>query len=306
MSLEVIYVTRHAFRSSWSVDHLTGVYSSTIPSPTGIPADPALTSHGVTQAKELGQHLMSLDPPIEAIYSSPYYRCLQTITPFVQLKQQQLQSLPGSHEHDEQVPVIRPEFGLSEFFGAAPFDHPIPASHKRLKTTFPSYDETYVSALAPSRRGETIQDLYRRVGVAMQAIIDRCDADGTRAVVLCTHAAVVIALGRVLTGRIPDGVDEEDFQAFTCGLSVFRRRGTTATSTGADLGINLQSSSESEPSDESEPRISENQPARAWQCELDSDCSFLSAGAERGWRFSGDESFPGTGSMSQGGPESKL
>jgi transcription factor C subunit 7 len=38
-------------------------------------------------------------------------------------------------------------------------------------------------------------------------------------------------------------------------------------------------------------------------CELNSDCSFLSSGAERGWNFHGDESFAGTGSMSQTDPK---
>lgn len=243
---------------------------------------------------------MSLDPPIEAVYSSPYYRCLQTIAPFIELKQQEVRSVPDGQ--DDAATTIRPEFGLCEFFGAAPFDHPTPASHKRLKTTFPAYDDTYVSAIAPSRKGETIQDLYQRVEVAVQAIIDRCDAEGTRAAVLCTHAAVVIALGRVLTGTVPGSVDTEDFQAFTCGLSVFRRRGTVA-GTGVGLGISTQGGAgrfvvvgrstldlallhprdlqltNTFTTDESAPP----QPALAWQCELDSDCSFLSSGAERGW-----------------------
>ncbi|KAM5379567.1 hypothetical protein ACJZ2D_003915 [Fusarium nematophilum] len=287
MSLEVIYVTRHGFRSGWNVDPMTGVYSAAIRSPTGIPADPALTSHGVAQAKEMGRHLMTLNPPIDAAYSSPYYRCLQTITPFIELKQQQLQD--GRNPNDTAAAMIRPEYGLCEFFGAAPFDHPIPAPAQRLKALFPAYDENYVSALTPSRKGETIQDLYGRVAAAVQAIIARCDAEGRRAVVICTHAAVVIALGRVLTGRIPDSVETEDFAAFTCGLSVYRRQSSTAPVPG-----------------ESELSISEAEPVGGWQCELDSDCSFLSSGEERGWRFSGDESFPGTGLMSQAEAGPKL
>ncbi|KAF4454585.1 Transcription factor tau 55 kDa subunit [Fusarium austroafricanum] len=231
MSLEVIYVTRHGFRSGWSVDPLTGVYAGFIRSPTGIPADPALTSHGVSQSKELGKHLMTLDPPIDAVYSSPYYRCLQTIKPFVELKQQQQQQQQQQQLKDElntqgsAIATICPEYGIGEFFGAAPFNHPIPASPKRLKELFPAYDENYVSAITPYRKGETINDLYRRVAAAVQAIIDRCDAEGKRAVVLCTHAAIIIALGRVLTGLIPKAVEEEDFHAFTCGLSTYRRRG---------------------------------------------------------------------------------
>ncbi|RBR19066.1 uncharacterized protein FIESC28_05737 [Fusarium coffeatum] len=243
MSLQVIYITRHGFRSGWSVDPLTGVYTAAIRSPTGIPADPALTSHGVSQAKEMGKHLMTLDPPIDAVYSSPYYRCLQTITPFVELKQQQLKDEPRI-QHGSATATICPEHGLGEFFGAAPFDHPIPASHKRLKELFPAYNDSYVSAIKPSRKGETIEDLYGRVAAAVQAIIERCDAEGKRAVVLCTHAAVVIALGRVLTGRIPEAVEEEDFHAFTCGLSTYRRhqRGTgTDTGTGTGTGTQMPS-----------------------------------------------------------------
>ncbi|KAF7563782.1 hypothetical protein G7046_g327 [Stylonectria norvegica] len=249
MPLEVIYVTRHGFRSGWLVDPSTGVYSASIPSPTGIPADPALTAHGVKQARELGQHLMT---------------CLQTIAPFVELKQQQLEDGPGGR--DTAAAVIRPEYGLCEWFGSAPFDHPIPASPERLKTAFPAYDMTYDSALTPSRKGETIDELYERVAAAMQAIIDRCDAEGRRAVVLCTHAAVVISLGRVLTGQFPDCVETEDFGAHTCGLSVYRRQAMQGTAYDASGSSTSESAS-----------------AGDWKCEVNSDCSFLSSGEERGW-----------------------
>ncbi|KAK7422884.1 C6 zinc cluster transcription factor-like protein [Neonectria magnoliae] len=346
MPLEVIYVTRHGplltrrlwyqFRTTWSVDHSTGIYSASIPSPTGIPADPALTSHGVKQAREMGSYLATLDPPIDAVYSSPYYRCLQTIAPFVEIKRQQLEKEPG--DSDATTTTIRPEYGLCEFFGAAPFDHPIPASPEKLKAFFPAYDDTYMSALAPSRKGEGIDDLYRRVAGAVQAIINRCDAEGRRAVVLCTHAAVVIALGRVLTGRIPDSVDTDDFGAFTCGLSVYRRNhtGKSADQGRSHLG-GISDSDKRGGIGASNVLTSEPGDMGKWDCELNSDCSFLSSGAERGWyvvipiqqpwllslatkgrpsiltpvnigirKFSGDESFPGTGSMAQIEPDAKL
>ncbi|EXM36475.1 Histidine phosphatase superfamily [Fusarium oxysporum f. sp. vasinfectum] len=240
----------------------------------------------------MGKHLMTLDPPIDAVYSSPYYRCLQTITPFIELKQQQLKDQPGIR--GSAAATIRPEHGIGEFFGAAPFDHPTPASSKRLKELFPAFDENYASAITPSRKGETINDLYGRVAAAVRAIIERCDAEGHRAVVLCTHAAVVITLGRILTGRIPKAVEEEDFHAFTCGLSTYRRRGPGLKRTPM-LGPN-----------KSHPPTSDLSPVGEWQCEIDSDCGFLTSGEERGWKFSGDESFPVTGSMSQVDIESKL
>lgn len=217
---------QHQFRSNWVVDAVTGVYSAAFPSPTGIAADPALTSHGVVQAEELSRHLMTLDPPIEAVYSSPYYRCLQTIDPFIELHKQNQDGNPD-------LALIRPEYGLSEWFGSAPFEHPRPASPQVLKDMFPAYDDDYVSALTPSRKGETLAQLHQRVATAMQTIIDRCDADGKRAVVLCTHAAVVIVLGRILSGHVPESVEVEDFRAFTCGLSVYRRRASSTWKAGA-------------------------------------------------------------------------
>ena len=99
---------------------------------------------------------------------------------------------------------------------------------------------------------------------------------------MCTHAAAVLAMGRVLTGRMPEEVSEEDFQCYTCGLSQFTRR--------------AKPSSESENRDHVEdwdPRRPDQIPdvgwrdgkgvAGGWDCERNSDCSFLENGEERGW-----------------------
>lgn len=133
---------------------------------------------------------------------------------------------------------------------------------------FPAYDDTYVPTKTPSKQGETLAQLYTRVAATARAIIDRSDSEGHRAVVLCSHAAVVIALGRVLTGSVPDTPDVEDFQAFTCGLSLYRRQG----------GVILQ-----DVADTRDSETSSEMALGGWTCELNSDCSFLSSGAERGW-----------------------
>jgi transcription factor C subunit 7 len=67
----------------WTIDYKTGTYHSSFPTPTGNPADPKLTAHGVRQSEELAAHLSSPDfePKPWRIYSSPFYRCLQTIKP---------------------------------------------------------------------------------------------------------------------------------------------------------------------------------------------------------------------------------
>lgn len=117
---------------------------------------------------------------------------------------------------------------------------------------FPAYDVDYDTVKKASRKGETLTQLYERVAETVRGVVQRCDAEGHRAIVLCTHAAVVIALGRILTGQIPETPDVDDFGAYTCGLSTYRRK-------------------------EGEDAVG------AWTCELNSDCSFLSNGAERGW-----------------------
>ncbi|PHH68330.1 hypothetical protein CDD80_7604 [Ophiocordyceps camponoti-rufipedis] len=275
------------FRSNWLVDPASGVYSSYIPSPTSIAADPALTSHGVRQAEELATHLSTLDPPIEAVYSSPFYRCLQTVDPFVRQQQQQQHHHRLDRRGSAASSRIRLEHGIREWFGVAPFQHPTPAPPQLLSDLFPAVDSGYQSAAVPAERGETLAQLQERVATTLRVLIRRSDAEGVRAVVVCTHAAVVIVMGRVLTACVPVTVDAQDFHAYTCGLTVFRRH-------------HHHHHHDSHPVEAAESLIG------GWRCVLDSDCSFLSGGQERGWKFSGDESFPGTESDSHGHGQHKL
>ncbi|OAA74148.1 phosphoglycerate mutase family protein [Cordyceps fumosorosea ARSEF 2679] len=223
MSLEKIYVVRHGFRTAWTVDK-EGNYRSHIPSPTGIPADPPLTSHGIEQAEELAAHLSSLSAPaVEAVYSSPYYRCLQTIAPFVRRQAEAAAAGTLSARAADTALRIRGEHGVCEWFGAAPFTHPQPADAAELRGLFPAYDADFVSPVRPRERGETYEQLVERVREAMRALIRRCDEEGRRGVVICSHAATIIVLGRVLTGQYPEEMDTDDFKAFTCGLSMYAR-----------------------------------------------------------------------------------
>lgn len=65
------------------MDPTTGQYTALlVKSPTGIPTDPPLTSKGVQQSKELADYLSAIKPAVDVIYSSPFYRCLQTLKPF--------------------------------------------------------------------------------------------------------------------------------------------------------------------------------------------------------------------------------
>ena len=256
------------FRSNWSVDPQTGTYSTAIRSPTDIPTDPPLTSHGVAQAQQLAAHVATLEPPPTRVYSSPYYRCLQTVAPVVPL----LRSRAGVESGP--ALAIRPENGLGEWFGAAPFAHPAPAPGDVLAGLFPGLlAREYSPVEVPARAGETMAALHERVARTLARLAAAVDGEdgGPRALLLCTHAATLIACGRVLTGRMPARVEEADFRPFTCGLSRFERRRRGPTSTGGADG--------EEATDWRDGRGV----AGGWDCTLNGDCSFLDGGEERGW-----------------------
>ncbi|EUC42992.1 hypothetical protein COCMIDRAFT_102081 [Bipolaris oryzae ATCC 44560] len=255
--IEVVYIVRHAFRANWSVDPQTGVYTASMArTPTGIPTDPPLTAKGVQQSKELANYLAQVEPPVDRIYSSPFYRCLQTLKPF---------SDAYFNEGKETRGKIRVDRGIGEFFGRAHFEHPEPPSLGLLTPHFGNLDADYVSVHMAGPRGESIVELHQRVRKALEHIVTTLDSDPEqpKSVLLCTHAATMIAAGRVLTGQMPGNPDEDDFKCYTAGLSRFVRR-----SADPEKGI-----------------------AGNWECELNSETSFLSGGAERGWHFDGEESF---------------
>lgn len=280
------------------IDPVSGVASTTVLSPTKIAADPPLTAHGIDQAQELGAYLMSLDPPIEAVYSSPYYRCLQTISPFISLRNEEASKRQGEGQEPLPALAIRSETGIGEFYGQAPFDQPRPASHSLLKTMFPLLDESFESGVVANKNGESIEALYSRVAAALEKVVERCNAEGVRSVILCSHAAVIIAIGRVLTGDIPDRVEVQDFDTFTCGLSVFRKRldGPVSSSLGlASSALPLDERAKSQATATTQPHalalgcsdgLQGGGVTGGWTCEANSDCSFLTGGPERGWYVS--------------------
>lgn len=257
-----------------------------------------MTAHGVDQARQLAARLQSVDPPIERVYSSPYYRCLQTIEPFV------TQALESPVQGGQRK--IRGEPGLGEWYGAAPFQHPTSAAPEVLKSLFPALDVGYVPVLRPTRMGESLKELHDRVAATMEGIISQCDAEGVKAILLCTHAAVLIALGRVLTGVMPDDVGAEDYRAFTCGLTVFtRRKGHAAPLLNnpasrisgdqeATSAAEIATGPPAEPCPHRHASRTDPEPlawkgrgvAGGWICIANSDCSHLAGGEERGWYVS--------------------
>lgn len=169
---------------------------------------------------------------------------------------------------------------------------------------FQDLDQDYVSIHIPSANGEWLRELHQRVTKALTKIVTDLDDDPEqpRTLLICTHAATMvspwiqilliyctrlgccwgkrssllartcaspnvkdplltsipisqIAAGRALTGKIPADLNEDDFQCYTASFSKYVRR-----------------------SFEPEKGVAGN-----WDCVINSDTSYLSGGAERGW-----------------------
>ncbi len=214
----------------------------------------------------MARHLVTLDPAIEVFYSSPFYRCIQTINPTLDLLEQ---------ANPSQKLKVRGDNGIGEWYGTARFDHPSPASPELLNSLFPRYDKEYKPTIVPSVNGETIKDLHDRVAYALHNIIEQSDKDGVKAVIICTHAASLLAIGRALVGRMPENIEEQDFRPFTSGLSKFVRKSAGKVEVEQWKGTET-----------SIPRIEwrgGKGVGGGWDCEINGDCSFLSGGEERGW-----------------------
>ena len=119
----------------------------------------------------------------------------------------------------------------------------------------------------------------------MPEMKERDDETGSRtAILLCTHAASMIAIGRVLTGVMPEDLGEDDFKTYTCGISMFERRalrvpkgeedalgrsGTLIAGKGLEI-----------------PNVNWGNGrgvSGGWDCMMNGDCSHLDGGEERGW-----------------------
>ncbi|KAL8277438.1 hypothetical protein RQP46_010160 [Phenoliferia psychrophenolica] len=200
-----------------------------------------LARHGfrLSWAKELAKWFAALpekERP-QAIISSPLYRCLQTATPAAEAL-----GLPIVCEH-----------GISEWYLPVKRGlHPRSLPATRLTEWFPLIQPSTpdISMLYPTQKGETILEIHQRAKEALSLIIDKLDREGeVETVVLFTHAATNIAMGRGLVGDF-----ERSIQSGTCSVGKYVRRGE------GGLG--------------------------EWDQVMNGDCSMLERGEERHWEFS--------------------
>ncbi|KAJ8610277.1 hypothetical protein MRB53_038680 [Persea americana] len=102
--------------------------------------------------------------------------------------------------------------------------HPRPAPLAELHDHFPFLADAHTPVIHPAPNGESVTTLHDRY--ALHATIAALDSDpaAPRAMLLCTHAAAMICIGRALSGAMPDDPNQEDFRCGTCALSVYKRR----------------------------------------------------------------------------------
>jgi len=180
-------------------------------SATGLPRDPPLASFGEAQAKEVADYFLSLpeDQRPTAIFSSPYYRCLQTSKPTsIAL------GVPIYVEHGitEWYSPVEPGTGL----------HPRPSSANVLKAHFPEIDDSWSSLWYSSRKGEDVDGLHDRIAGFLTVFlpeVQRRFSGAHKRILLVSHAATVIALAQELVGE-----RSLSFRAACCSLSVLDRK----------------------------------------------------------------------------------
>lgn len=247
MAIKTIYIARHGYRSNWLPK---GPYP---PPPTGVNSDVPLAEHGVKQAKELAHYIMSIENQPEMIFSSPFYRCLQTSEPIADLL-----DLP-----------INMERGIGEWYKPDRDVIPEPASFEVLNNFFPGkLNPDWESTVIPSGKGETEQDIFNRCKEFWPKFAAKLEAafPNVETILLVSHAATKIALGMNLLGfdncRDPIDSDGAIIRSGSCSLDKFE----LVQSELEDL--------------EDVPF-----PARRWRLTMNGNTEFLSKGEEMHWDF---------------------
>ncbi|KEP50780.1 histidine phosphatase family (branch 1) protein [Rhizoctonia solani 123E] len=199
-----ILIARHGFRLSWTTNTWT--------SPTGTEKDPPLAAYGVVTV-DLAKFIKILpeEQRPTLLFSSPYYRCLQTSVP-----SSEILGIPIYVDHglSEWYSPVVPGTGL----------HPRPHSAETLKQYFPLIDPSWESIYYPDRRGETVRGVHDRCAEFLGALVTRIENHPTlnkhKNILLVSHAATCAALVRYLVND-----RELPIRVGTCTLSILKRGG---------------------------------------------------------------------------------
>jgi len=177
--MKTIYITRHGTRQ----DHLTGVPT---PSKSGFIYDPPLAVEGLIQSQLLANYLKE-NAHIDYIFSSPFYRTLQTATKVANTLNLK----------------IEVESGLSDWYGGSPnYATFIPkaAPFEKLVEFFPDIDKSYKPNVEITTIAEPKDEMYDRIGKTIQILLDtfsKNDQENQEYLFVC-HAASAIMVARNL------------------------------------------------------------------------------------------------------------
>ena len=250
--LNTIYVARHAHRMANDELKLSS-----------IPRDPMLTARGEEQKHEFAAFFdsMSCEERPQLVICSPYTRCIKTALPLVKSLGLELCVEPGLAEWF--APVWPTHTGK----------HPSPRAAEHVAPHFPAVSLRWTPLLYPNPDGESIPALHMRMRECVRRIDDRCTAWGIDRVLLVSHAASAIALGRMLqTQGTFEDVCDKPIHAATASLSKYVCK-RDASRNAAD---------------------------QVWSQEYNGATWFLKNGAEREWNFTfvpDNTTEPGMGPM---------
>ncbi|KIK71050.1 hypothetical protein GYMLUDRAFT_33168 [Collybiopsis luxurians FD-317 M1] len=198
--IQTLYIARHGFRSSWA----TGDRAN---------RNDALSDLGLTQAQDLATYLASLseDQRPTAIFSSPYYRCLQT--------SQAVSIALG-------VPIYVDHW-ISEWFSdvtaSKGIKQPELPRAEILRQDFPEIDsDAWASMWYPPSTGENIAQITERMSTFLSWFIPKVETmispEKHKRVLLVSHAAPVIALVRNLLNE-----SDSKVRPGCCSITEFAR-----------------------------------------------------------------------------------
>ncbi|KAK0538186.1 hypothetical protein OC842_001368 [Tilletia horrida] len=283
--LETVYIVRHGFRMNW---HGNATFGSHL----GRPRDPVLTAHGIDQAHELAAHLSSLPAHAQPqlILASPYYRTVQTALPTAQRLRMPIHLEPGLAEW---FPPVEPAPADPEGTGGA---HPFPPTRALLEPFFPPHTLAPTSAWPPvgyaHSKGEDVAQLHSRATLVLHRIERQCELlfPHVSRVLLVSHAATIIAMGRALVHRGPGAPWEQ--QGAQGEAQAHEQHGGypvgagTASLSQYDRRSSSSSSSSSSRRQKRRRRIGHlTDPDHAFVHTLNGSCAHLSHGVEREWNF---------------------
>ncbi|KAF2183743.1 hypothetical protein K469DRAFT_689869 [Zopfia rhizophila CBS 207.26] len=166
------------------------------------------------QAKDLQKWLDRQPVKVDVFYSSPSAFCLSTLKPAIDAAVTKKLLQTG----------VRVEYGFGEWFG--PYSPRERDPLDELQNDFDNLDANYQDVGPFQTAPETLEDLHMRVLYTLDPVIRDLDEDPTRpkTVLICTHAPTMIAMSRILTGKVPKSTDKRDFRVPMCGVSKFSRK----------------------------------------------------------------------------------